>query len=330
MPKLYAKFNLGISAPCLLLLPESAENPSFNAKFNDFEVKVTMLVGKVSKRKDDTDWTNVLGEIELTISREEPDNPPDIIVSSDGQKDLVPQSQYLSKKLPLYNEAALNITNRILCYFQYEMFTPLVRPFPRWDYNLNNPSWFNENHEILKGGNLIIFPPIPGLDGQLGSQKLIPNELPSLQKFIEAPTEPSLAYSLLSDAQSAWFEDNLRRSVLELAICAEVMVKRKFFAKSSPAGAAFDYLEDRSKVSVRVLELLDVVAKEAFSRSYKDEEPDIFKNIDHLFRCRNKIAHRGELIFRNDSGQTILADKAIVEVWWNSILSLKKWLDSIP
>lgn len=327
---LYAKFNLGISSPCLLLLPENAENPSFIVKFNDFEVKVTMLSGKVSKRKDDTDWTKVLGEIELTISREEPDIPPEVIVSSDGRKDFGPQSQYLSKKLPLYKEAALNITNRILCYFQYSLFTPLVRPFPPWDYNLNNPSWLNENREVLKGGNLIVLPPIPGLDGQLGSRKLIPNELPSLQKFIEAPTDPSLAYSLLSDAQSAWFEDNLRRSVLELAICAEVMVKRKFFAKSSPAGAAFDYLEDRSKTPVRVLELLDAVAKEAFSRSYKEKDPDSFKNIDHLFRCRNKIAHRGELYFKDDSGITILADKNLVETWWNSVVNLKEWLDSIP
>ena len=164
----------------------------------------------------------------------------------------------------------------------------------------------------------------------MGVQRLNQNAMLELKECLKHPPETSLADSLLSDAQSAWYENNLRRSVIELAICAEILVKRKFFARSSPAGAAFDYLEDKSKVSVKVLDLLSAVAKEAFSRSYKDEEPDSFKHIDYLFRCRNKIAHRGELSFKDDNGTTIIVDKTLAERWWNSVLSLKKWLDSIP
>ena len=93
-------------------------------------------------------------------------------------------------------------------------------------------------------------------------------------EFTLAPDEPPLDLALLSDAQTAWFEDGLRRAVLELAICAEVMVKRRFFAAASPAGAAFDYLEDKARVSVRVLELLDPIATEAIGRSYRSEFPE--------------------------------------------------------
>lgn len=160
----------------------------------------------------------------------------------------------------------------------------------------------------------------------LVSEILTPDLLPGLQAFISNPTEPSLTLTLLSDAQTAWFEGSLRRSVLELAICTEVMVKRRFFAGNSPAGAAFDYLEDKSKVSVRVLDLIDSIAEEAFAKSYKTEEPDNFRRIDHLFRCRNKIAHRGELSFRDDSGKVVAVDGQIVETWWQAVLNLRGWL----
>jgi hypothetical protein len=171
--------------------------------------------------------------------------------------------------------------------------------------------------------------PVPGLKGELGARKLTPADLPELQSFLSAPIEPPLAVTLLSDAQAAWFEGSLRRSVLELAICTEVLVKRRFFAKSSPAGAAFDYLEDKAKISVRVLELLDSVAEEAFACSYKKQEPAYYQKIDHLFRCRNKIAHRGELAFRDDSGKTIGVDAPLVETWWHAVENLRQWLQSL-
>lgn len=150
--------------------------------------------------------------------------------------------------------------------------------------------------------------------------------MPELLSFLAEPEQPSLSETLLSDAQSAWFEGNPRRSVLELAICTEVIVKRKFFAESSPAGAAFDYLEDKAKISVRILELLDKIALEAFSRSYRNDSPDDYRAIDHLFRCRNKIAHRGELAFRDDTGTLIQVDKALVATWWSSVINLREWL----
>ena len=107
------------------------------------------------------------------------------------------------------------------------------------------------------------------------------------------------------------------------------MVKRTFFAKASPAGAAFDYLEDKAKVSVRVLELLDVIAEEAFSRSYRKENGADYQYIDQLFRCRNKIAHRGELLFRDDHGATVQVDAKTVGIWWLAVANLKDWLETL-
>jgi hypothetical protein len=113
-----------------------------------------------------------------------------------------------------------------------------------------------------------------------------------------------------------------------LAIACEIVVKRCFFAEDSPAGAAFDYLEDKAKVNVRVLELIDAVAQVAFGKSFKIECSQDYRNIDYLFRCRNKIAHRGELSLRDDSGGKLLPDKKLIETWFKSVLALKAWLES--
>ena len=330
MPMLSAQFNLEISSPCLLSWPDE-ENPSFVVPFNDFQITGALLSGKYwgSKAKDEVIWTRGLNRLDLTVSRDEPDPPPDVIITSDGRRDLTVLGQYLSLKLPHYQAAALEITNRVLRFFQYSLSTPLVRLLPSWNPALQNPRWFDVNYQELRGGLLFVIPPVPGLHGELGAKTLSPAELPALQSFIETPTDPSLAVTLLSDAQTAWFEGSLRRSVLELAICTEVLVKRRFFAQASPAGAAFDYLEDKGKISVRVLDLLDAVAEEAFTRSYKKQELGNYQNIDYLFRCRNKIAHRGELSFRDDSGRTVSVDAPLVEAWWHAVVNLKEWLDAL-
>lgn len=78
---------------------------------------------------------------------------------------------------------------------------------------------------------------------------------------------------------------------------------------------------------VRVLDLLDPVSREAFGNSFRSEHPDEYRDIDHLFRCRNKVAHRGELSYRDDRGTRVSVNATMVSRWWNSILVLVKWLD---
>ena len=140
----------------------------------------------------------------------------------------------------------------------------------------------------------------PGLHGELGVGGLTPDLSESLQRYLEHPNAPQLFQELLFDAQTAWFAGNLRRSVLELAVACEIVVTRHFFADESPAGAAFDYLEDQGRIRVRVLDLMTVFLRRGHrSRS---ERPDEYRDLDHLFRCRNKVAHRGELSYQDDGG----------------------------
>lgn len=320
-----------VSAPCLIKWPDEPV-PKMQLAVDGFDIALRLLPAEHwgIQDKDDLNWTTGLQAIELEVSRNETDSPPEVIITPNGTRDLTVQSSYLYKRLPAYRSVALEISNRLLCFFQYTLNTPLIRSIPTWEQALHNPTWYDSSGSELRGGTrTVVAEPVPGIRGELGVRKLTPCEAPALVEYLKQPQEPSLAQTLLSDAQTAWFEGNLRRAVLELAICTEVMVKRRFFTKASPAGAAFDYLEDKAKVSVRVLELLDAVAEEAFFRSFRKEAATSFARIDHMFRCRNKIAHRGELAFRDDSGTAIQVDATRVESWWVAVEHLKRWLDAL-
>ena len=326
MHTLTARFDLQAPASLLLEVPDN-DVPEVAVQRDKFAVVVRLRPdrGWSFKRTADQNTTRRIELLEVVVSRAEDEAVP-AVVESGGIRDLTVRDAYLRHRSSAYQDAALAVANDVLDYFRYELRTPAIRPIERWLPELRNPTWFNELGEELRTGGTAVSQPVPGLHGQLGARRLTTACVSDLKSFLQAPHGPTLAESLLSDAQTAWFEGSLRRTVLELAICSEVIVKRAFFSHTSPAGAAFDYLEDKAKISVRVLELLDGVAKEAFGHSFRNDDAASYRHIDYLFRCRNKIAHRGELTFRDDTGVVQSADAATVEAWWHAVDSLGIWL----
>ena len=332
MAVLTAIFVLNVSSHCLLAWP-SGSVPSVRVSFAGFDVTAKLEVTEhwKAKSQDDVDWTTALGRIKLLVSRDEIEPVPEIVTSPQGQRDLTKRAEYFGKLLRDYKPTAHEVANRILRFFQYELSTPQIQLIPAWDDSLNNPLWMDEEWNTLLTGLFVSSSePVPGLFGELGVKTLTPSALPALSKFIDRPIEASLVTVLLSDARTAWFDKSLRRTVLELAICTEVLVKGVFFAQSSPAGAAFDYMEDKGRISVRVLDFLDAICLASFSKSYKQDHPDNYEKIDHLFRCRNKVAHRGDLSFRDDAGNFISVDSKLVKAWIESVMHLREWLSGLP
>ena len=71
---------------------------------------------------------------------------------------------------------------------------------------------------------------------------------------------------------------------------------------------------------------LDAVAKHTLGESFKEANPTAFENIDLLFRCRNKVAHKGELTYRLDSGIQHSVNRETLETWWASTEELMVWI----
>lgn len=173
MPILTARFCIEVPSPCLLQLPEG-ETPEVVTTYDSFHVVAKLVSADHwrSKTHGDTDWTTGLGELQIEVSRDEPDSPPSVIVTPDDGRDFTLQSDYLRPKKPEYQVAAREVANRILKFFQYSLFTPLVRQIPTWDSSLHNPTWFDTNGNIFKGDITITAEPITGRRGELGVRNI--------------------------------------------------------------------------------------------------------------------------------------------------------------
>ena len=329
MPKLVAEFQVRLPGHCLYSFPSEFEL-NYSVPVGEFQVQLVLTMPKgTNGRVGDANWTGALRDVKILVSREEAEFPPPVIPNASGCRDYSVQSSYFSERVKLYSSAGREVTNRLIRFFRYSLGTPYLKEFSEGDQDFQNPDWKNEaGHVVGEGSAIWVVPGIPGLFGNMAVGRLSSDNSADLESFLISPQNYSVAEQLLDNARTAWFDENYQRTILELAIACEIVVKRRFFAKDSPAGAAFDYLEDKAKVNVKVLELIDSVAQEAFSKSFKAEFSLDYRNIDYLFRCRNKIAHRGELSFRDDSGLKSTPNRKMIEEWFLSVLKLKEWLQT--
>lgn len=105
-------------------------------------------------------------------------------------------------------------------------------------------------------------------------------------------------------------------------------VKRAFFKRDAIAGDTFDYLEEKRHLEVTTIVLINKVAKRAFGESFRDYSESSFSNIDYLFQCRNKIAHRAQAVYRDGKGVQQTVDTSTIEAWWYSVSELFEWLET--
>ena len=93
--------------------------------------------------------------------------------------------------------------------------------------------------------------------------------------------DPRLEEELLYDAQVSIWKENCRRAVLEMALALEVMVKRKYFGGNDAVGAAFEHLEAKGKVNVRVVDLLHSTARDVYGESFRETNPSLPTSLRH-------------------------------------------------
>jgi hypothetical protein len=330
--RLVAHFEVELPGQFLVAWP--ADRPmSFKCTIEDFEVSLDLNAYEHwrVRRKDENDWTRALRAALVKVSREEMDYPTPVYPDERGTKDYTIQASYFESRTTEYGGVAREAISRLIRFFRYSLRTPFLENIPLAHECFRNARWTDEHgREVGKATMVVVAEHTPGLHGELGVGRLTPDAARLLESFLQRPRAAELFEELLSDAQTAWFAGNLRRSVLELAVACEVLVKRRFFSEQSPAGGAFEYLEDQGQARVRVVELVDRVYLEVFGSSFRNDHPDEYRDVDYLFRCRNKVAHRGELSYRDDRGVKVRVDAALVQRWWDSALVLAKWLESEP
>lgn len=241
-----------------------------------------------------------------------------------------------------YRHIVVDVINKIISYFKYKKRNPGLRfisiiDLLKQELELCNPKWESMNgapitvsQEPITSGIIVINGIGYLQDNLFGSSLFSLEDSSSIQDWFSSAdnTDVMLAEQLLSDAQSAAISNNFRRAILELVVSIEVFVKEAFFKQDKISASVFEYIEDKGRETVKIIELLDGASISAFGESFKAASPASFRNIDHAFRCRNKIAHRGEVRFRDDSGVWHSPDRELLIQWWNSTLEMFAWLNT--
>jgi len=120
--------------------------------------------------------------------------------------------------------------------------------------------------------------------------------------------DPPLERIFLSDAQFLAFRSewrNLRHALLMAAIACEIAVKRYMRNVASPDQQPLVELAlaNPRDVSMAAASLFDKGCKAVSGKSLREENKDLYKRLERLFRDRNQVAH---------SGGAELADDALI------------------
>jgi len=305
----------------------------FNTRITDFEVEIQLLPykkGLTVHCSDEEELTYCISDIVVLVSRDLSDEIPPVI-KTDESEDYIQRGTFFLKYMRDYQNTALQAINRTLKYFKYVLKNPMLEQIPYTSPFLFSARWLEENGDEIKTGvSSISIKNPPGLGlRDFGVTPLTRELEPEAAKAIANELKPELYEELLADAHSAIFHFNYRRAVLEMAMACELVIKQTYFSTSTAAGRAYEFMEDRQKVSINITDYIDAVAEYALGEGFqKVSSKGDFINIQHLFRGRNKIAHRGELSFRDDGGKVHPIDYAVLKRWWISVERLLAWLYS--
>ena len=230
-----------------------------------------------------------------------------------------------------YRNVLFLVINRLIDFFKYKQGNPFLRHLNAG--HILEWEWLDDAGKVLrsasKGMIFHEFPGFPRTRGSLDSKALKRRDLPELLEAI-GTTQGSVSViaELRLQAQEAIFEGKLSFAVLLLAIATEVAIKTAFFRADRVASEAFDYLEERRQVQITPMELIHKVAKRSFGESFRESNEKEYGDLDNLFRCRNKVAHRGEGVYRDGKEKLRILSRDTLNEWWHSISTLLAWLET--
>lgn len=298
-------------------LEEVVPDPVFSTTFDGSDVKVTLHLEEWPRQDSPSRGITIRPVTRLTISvsRSEPLEVIGIVpVPPPESEEHVAWGKTHVDREDKYRTAALEILNRLIVFFKYVLKTPLIEKFTL--FSLPAPEWKDEENNVVETG-------IQQLMASWDPPAYLENTLQpladaSLQHCLENSMEPTLVAEILLDALGAWKSGNLRRAVIEAAVCAEVATRDSF---------SFPYVAEETEPLASIPTLISRVARAVNGVGFDTLAPNSFKRIDLLFRTRNKGAHEGRPYYIGDDGVRHSVTRTECAQWIRSVEILLGWLD---
>lgn len=296
-------------------LQEKISDLHFSATVNSSRTEVTLVVDELPRQESPNRGIVIcqVSRIEIRVARLESTDLPHLVPPNEQGPQYLAWSEAYRARLDECTNAALVAVNRLLAFFKYGLRYPLLEPFAFLD--LLPPKWLDEHGAEIKT-------PFQHISATWSRPAYLENTLQPhdderLRFFLETDIQPSLAEEILLDSLGAVEEKNLRRAIIEAAVCCEVATKQTI---------TYEYLDATDNTRTSVIELLDRTFGEIFDASFKQSDPKRYQDIDHLFRARNKAAHRAAISFRDDGGAEHIVTRQMVAEWLISAQVLLNWL----
>ncbi len=328
MKSLVAEYDLDLDRPLVVKRAETSAL-EYSCEVNGFSVTLSLAplswTGRMARREKI--MTRDRSHVVVSVSCAEVTEPPAVIPDLARRLDYTVQEAYFRPRTERYGRAAVEALNRLLHFFRYTLRQPVGPDLGYEHHVFQNPKWMDETgREVGKGPGVFSSQWLPAGLGVVPFARAHDGRLAAALK---RPKPVALYEEILSSAQAAAFDGRIPSAVLGLAVACEVAVKRTFFGQRAPGASLLEYFEDSNQVRGRTVELLDKGATHVFGASFRTAFPKAYADIDHIFRCRNKVAHRGLAMFRDEKGRTITVDPALLRRWWKSVEVLSGWLRGV-
>lgn len=332
MKELSATYGIELSQ-CVYAKAEEESAYHFTTRINDYQVEIDLrpqVPGQTISRVAEKEIQYCLWDIEIKVAKEVPDEIFDVLRTKE-RDNLGEHRDYILELDRQYKVVAKKAFKHLFLFLKYSLGTPLLGRTSDYDKDFINPMWTDTDGKIV--------PPIfrvhriendfLNYSDKLGVKMLTAQMGPDVDRALQIETAVELYREILHDAQSAVFEGNYRRAVLEMAMASEIAIKQTYFENSTVPGRAFEFMEEKQKIDMKVTDYICGVARYAFGETFEDASTKSdFINIQYLFRGRNKIVHQGELSFRDDKARSHAIDFATILGWWSSVERLIAWLES--
>lgn len=156
-----------------------------------------------------------------------------------------------------------------------------------------------------------------------GKYRLAPSDLADIIEHVRQDDDAPVAETLLADAEHYALHrvHDLRRAVLMAAIACEVKVKTVLREKATAAQRSLlDFaLDSPREITVTAADgLFDKLMLATVGRSLRQDDRELFRDIQLLYTVRNRIAHRGAMPEEAETGRVVRAARRCF-VWLDEI-----------
>lgn len=235
-----------------------------------------------------------------------------------------------------YRRSAISACNKFLYHCRVAGRDPEVGGLI-WHYNFDHDRcyfafphsliWFDaESKEALRDdeGNLLG-------TAQSGSIRLpfrVPVELSAVQRSLSLNDQPDLPVGLLVSAKERLMVDQLHEGIVSLASACEIASNRYINRKGASGDPqASDILKSKKSFAERRYHALPLLLSR---RSLKTDDIDSFSLLEKAYRTRNKVAHTGELAYKDlMSGQFVKVTRSTATAFYNGCERAVEWIENL-